>query len=347
MKTTVNLEVLTPIFIGNEENYYPQEFFIEDDKLFFIDKDRFHKKIMQENLYDEFLERSSNINKLLRFINDYADKTVALQEVDIDSEVANELFKSVSRPVEAFIKDKFYFTPYIPGSTLKGVIRTAILDYKIDKFKNSINNIERLREKEIETVIFCNENRNSRTNRLQFDAKKDILKALFVDDLKPKDYKLRVLKPLNRPYRKNKDNPIPIILECLTEGNFSGEIRVDEYLLNNDSSLRNNKYFKDEPLSIELIQKALKHFFVKIQTIEHKKFRVAIPYYREYLIKIGKHGGAGSKSLNDLRKVYIKQLKKKLDYQLSVWIDKNEDPLGWTKLHFVGENWKSLLHKSL
>lgn len=334
MKTTVNLEVLNPIFIGNEENYYPQEFFIEDDKLFFIDKDKFHKKIMQENLYDEFLEKSSNINKLLGFIDDYADKSVALQEVDIDSKVADELLDSISRPVEAFIKDKFYFTPYIPGSTLKGLIRTAILDYKIDKFKKSINNIERLREKEIETVIFCNENRNNRTNRLQFDAKKDILKALFVEDLKPKDYKLRVLKPLNRPYKKDKDNTIPVILECLTEGTFSGEIRIDEHLLNNDSSLINNKYFKDEPLSLELIQKALKHFFVKIQAIEHKRFRVAVPEYEEYLIKIGKHSGAGSKSLNGLREVYIKQLKKKFDYQLSVWIDENDDPLGWAVLKF-------------
>ena len=326
MKTTVNLEVLNPIFIGNEENYYPQEFFIEYDKLFFIDKDKFHKKIMQENLYDEFLEKSSNINKLLRFIDDYADKSVALQEVDIDSEVADELLDSISRPVEAFIKDKFYFTPYIPGSTLKGLIRTAILDYKIDKFKKSINNIKRLREKEIETVIFCNENRNNRTNRLQFDAKKDILKALFVEDLKPKDYKLRVLKSLNRPYKKDKDNTIPVILECLTEGTFSGEIRIDEHLLNNDSSLINNKYFKDEPLSLELIQKALKHFFVKIQAIEHKRFRVALPEYEEYLIKIGKHSGAESKSLNGLREVYIKQL--------SVWIDENDDPLGWAVLKF-------------
>jgi len=333
MKTTVNLEILTPIFIGSGENYYPQEFFIEDDKLFFIDKDKFHKKIMQENLYDEFLEKSSNINKLLGFIDDYADKSVALQEVDIDSEVADELFKSVSRQVEAFIKDKFYFTPYIPGSTLKGLIRTAILDYKIDKFKNRINNIERLRDKELETVIFCNENRN-KNGYFQFDAKKDILKALFVDDLKPKDYKLRVLKPLNRPYKKDKDNKIPVILECLTEGNFGGEIRVDEYLLKNDSSLRNNKYFKDEPLSIDLIKKALRHYFKKIQQIENNRFRVNVPNYNEYLIKIGKHAGAGSKSLNNIRKIYIKQLKKEFDYQLSVWIDKYETPLGWAKLNF-------------
>jgi len=333
MKTIVNLEVLTPIFIGSGENYYPQDFFIDENSLFFIDKNKFNKKIIEQNLYDKFLQVSDDINKLLGFIDDYADESVAQQKVEVDSEVADELFETISRPVEAFIKDKFYFTPYIPGSTLKGVIRTAILDYKIDKFKNSIANLEKLREKELETIIFCNENRK-KNGYLQFDAKKDILKALFIEDLKPINYKLRVLKPLNRPYNKNKDNKIPVILECLIDGKFIGEIRVDEYLLTHDDALNSNKYFKEEPLSIDLIKKALKHFYTKIQQIEHKRFRVDVPNYEEYLIKIGKHAGAGSKSLNGLRSIYIRQIKKHFDYQLSVWIDKYETPLGWGKLDF-------------
>lgn len=333
MKSMINLEILTPIFIGSGESYYPQEYFIVDDKLFFIDKEKFHKKIIEKNLYENFLNVSEDINKLLGFIDDYADESVSKQKVKVDSDVADELFETISRPVEAFIKDSFYFSPYIPGSSLKGVIRTAILDYKVDKFQNQIENIERLRDKELETIIFCNENRDRRGN-LSFDAKKDMLKALFVEDLKPKKYNLRVLKPKNRPYNKPKDNTIPVVLECLTDGNFESEIRIEEYLLNHDSSLKENRFFQDESLSIELVKRALKHYFSKIQDIESKRFRVNVPKFEEYLIKIGKHSGAGSKSLNDLRKVKIKQINRIFDYQLSVWIDKNEVPLGWGKLSF-------------
>jgi hypothetical protein len=85
---------------------------------------------------------------------------------------------------------------------------------------------------------------------------------------------------------------------------------------------------------MDLIKKALKEFYQKIYNIENKRFRVVLPNYNENLIKLGKHSGAGSKSLNDLRSVYIRPLKKDFNYQLSVWIDEDETPLGWGELRF-------------
>jgi hypothetical protein len=120
----------------------------------------------------------------------------------------------------------------------------------------------------------------------------------------------------------------------LIEGEFEGEIRIDEFLLNNDRDLATNRFFQAEPLSVDLIKKALKEFYKKIYNIEKKRFRVTLPNYNDSLIKLGKHAGAGSKSLNDLRRVYIRPLKKNFDYQLSVWIDEDENPLGWGELRF-------------
>ena len=272
---------------------------------------------------------------------------MARDVVDIDYEVANDLFKTESRPVKSFIKDRYYFTPYIPGSTLKGALRTAILDYKVEQFKDQptiTNIIRKIKDtgcdkrlnglyNQLETIIFCNENKN-RDDRLQYDAKKDILKALFADDLKPDNYKLKVIKPKNRPSKKDRDNTIPVVLETLIEGEFEGEIRIDEHLLKKDNSLTTNRYFQDEPLDIDLIKKALNNFYSKINDIEKNRFRANTPNYQDYFIKIGQHSGAGSKSLNDLKKVNIRQIKKCFDYQLSVWIDQDENPLGWAKLNF-------------
>jgi len=332
----VKFNVITPIFIGSGESYYPQDFFI-DDKLYFIDREKFVKKIIKEGKFDKFLEVSSNIKKLLGFIDDNFSKKVAKSEASIDYKLADELIDSYSRPIEAFIKDSFYFKPIIPGTTIKGAIRTALLDYlaykNADILKKYQKDINKNREKNLHTIFFCNENKNHK-GFLNYDAKKDILKTLFVNDFKAKEFKLEILKPINRPYKKTKDNHIPVILECLVDGEFEGEIKINENLLRSDESLKNNKFFKEEPLNIDLIKKSLQHFFKQIVNIENKRFRAKTPIYKDYLIKIGKHAGAGSKSLNDLRKIYIKPLKKDFDYQLSVWIDKNESPFGWGKLEF-------------
>jgi len=346
MRAKVKFEVLTPIFIGSGEDYYPQDFFIdEDDRFYFIDREKFLKIIEKKGLFEKFLEVSGDINKLLGFIDDNFETSAAKDVVDIDSEVADELFESYSRPVKAFIKDRFYFKPYIPGSSLKGAIRTAILNYKLQQFQND-NTVRHIMQrvedaacdnrrlnflyKELETVVFCNENRD-RQNRLQYDAKKDILKALFVEDLKPINYKLKVIKPKNRPYKKNKDNTIPVVLETLIDGEFEGEIRIDKNLLK-DENLKNNRFFQSEPLNIDLIKNSLEHFYSKIIDIEKNRFRAKTPNYQEFLIKIGEHSGAGSKSLNGLRKIFIKQIRQCFDYQLSVWIDSEQNPLGWAKM---------------
>lgn len=333
----VKFSIITPIFIGSGETYYPQDYFI-DDKLYFIDRDKFVKKITKEGKFDEFLKVSSDIKMLLGFIDDNFSKEVAKSEAKIDYELGDELIDSYSRPIEAFIKDSFYFKPIIPGTSVKGAIRTALLDYLVYKnfeiFERYQKDINKKKEKNLHTIFFCNENKNNK-GYLNYDAKKDILKALFVDDFKAKNFELKILKPINRPYKKNRDNKIPNILECLVDGEFEGNIRVDKYLLENDKNLKENKFFKDEPLSIELIKKALKHFFKQIVDIESKRFRAKTPKYEEYLIKLGKHAGAGSKSLNELRSVYIRPLKKEFNYQFSVWIDEYENPLGWGKLEFM------------
>lgn len=330
----VNVEIITPIFIGSGEQYYPQDYVVLEDSLCFIDRKKFIEKIIREGLYDKFVEVSDDIDKLLGFIDDHSDESTYLECIETEEEANEKLFSTKSMPLEAFIKDKFLFKPYIPGSSLKGAMRTAILDYKIHKFWDHIDDIDKLKDKELETIIFCNENKN-RNNKLQFDAKKDILKALFISDLKPIDYKLKAIKPKNRPYKKSKDNSIPIVLECLISGRFEGEMRIDKNLLQKDEFLKNNKYFKDESLSYDLIKKALNSFYKKIYDIESKRFRARFPKYEEGLMKLGKHSGAGSKSLHNLRKVRILQLRKTFDYQLSVWIDNEQNPLGWVKLEII------------
>ena len=309
----IKFKPLTPIFIGSGESYYPMDYFI-DDKIYFIDRSKFNKKIIEKNLFDEFLKVSENIDDLLEFIDENANLDDTYYGVEADNNILEKLLETNSRGIEAFIKDKFLFTPYIPGSTLKGVIRTALLDYFVRKhnLKGDI--------KELEAKIFCGSSK--------FDVKKDNLKALFVDDLKPLNFKLKVINPLNYPYKKQRVNKIPVLLECLIDGEFEGNIRVENRFF------RLNNYF-DEELSFSLIKKALSEFFQNIFAIENKRFKLKPPIFENGNIKIGKHVGAGSKSIRG-RKIEIKQIRKIFDYQLSVW-GYNNKPMGWGKLKFEKE----------
>jgi len=322
MESDMKVTIKTPIFIGNDEEYYPQDYYLLDyllyeNKICFIDRNKFIKKIEKDGLLEEFIALiEKNIySNLLKFIREYADESVSYC-VDTDFEAIKRLYKGNFSSLNTFIKDKFLSKPIIPGSTIKGVIRTALLDYIVEKFSINEKNIYKLEGK-----VFCNGKK---------DPKKDILKALFVSDLKPINYKLKIIKPKNRSIKERDNNNIPVVLECLVDGEFEGEIRIDTNLLKNIK----NRYFKKEPLSIELIEKSIDRFFSIIHSKETKRFIANHPKYEKGLIKIGQHAGAGSKSLNSLRKVFIKQLSKKLDYQTSIWIDNKGNPLGWAKIEF-------------
>lgn len=314
-------KVVTPIFIGSGEEYYPNDYIALEDELCFIDRKKLLDEVIKQNRFDEFIKVSENMDRFLDFIYNFCEKIdpekICKDFIEASDEILDRLSKTNSRPLEAFIKDQFLFKPLIPGSTIKGAIRTAVFNYILKQ--NS-----RLKEEnpnKLEAEIFCNSDR--------YDAKNDFFKVLFVDDFKPVNYKLRVISPLNYPKKSQKINHIPVYLETLIDGEFVGEIRIDENLM---QSL-NNPYFNE--FNIDFIKKALKDFYLDIIKEENQRFKKVDPQkYEDYKIKIGRFSGAGSKSL-DIRKVYIRQLKKSLDYQTSVWaIDKK--PMGWGKLEFKG-----------
>ncbi len=336
----VKIKIITPIHIGDGNEYMPFDYVIDksNKKLKVVDKLEFQKKIASDpRLKKEFLSFSEHAYKLTDFVKRHAKKFI--YEADISNKASQDLTKDskniIRRPVHTFIKDKFLNRPIIPGSSVKGAIRTAIADYvtyKIinKKIKNNIplkiiEDIEKNPKqhyKKLEAIVFCGET--------QYDAKEDILKALHVSDFKPIKYKLKVIKPINVS-KKGKENAIPVILETVAEGEFEGEIRIDTHLLKGikEEALKNFK------LSIENIKKILKAYYIEINNTEKKHWEtIKIPKYEEYMIKIGKHTGAGSKTIRDLAQIKSRTSKKPLSYQTSTWCDESKQQLGWVKLIF-------------
>lgn len=315
----INLEVMTPIFIGDGNEYLPFDYILENKRIKVIDKKSFNDKIYADKkLFEEFNEISYDTKKLIDFLNENVKEFS--YEIDVEELAYKDLTKingSIRRPISNFIKDKYYNTPFIPGSSIKGVIRTALLDYVFNNKDGLKTSFKKGGYKDLEAQVFCNDE--------YFDAKKDCLKALSISDLKPSEYNLKAIKPKNKGLTKV--NILPVILECVCSGNFEGEIRIDNNILK-----RNKPQYFD--LNIDEIKKALSFHYNNVVNKEKKRFKVRTPDYCDYLVKLGKHAGAGAKTVEGKRSIWIHTIKKYFDYQLSTWLDSNNNQLGWAKLSF-------------
>jgi len=318
-------EVKTPFFIGEGEEYESIDY-VFDEKFKVIDKSRFNKKVFEnEALYEKFMNIADKAKELRVFFKE--NVTEFLYEVDI-SDRAKEVL-SQGGNVKKFIRDKFTNEVIIPGSTIKGAIRTALANHLFHKkyYDELINEND---EQRFLNKIFRDGSKN---------AQDDLLKTLFVSDLKPKYYKLKILRP--KYYIKQFDESKEMdVLEFLVEGVFEGEIYINKNLLNKLLEYKNNL----EKLSFNLIEESLKDFYEDILNFESSRITnpmFKFPNYEEFLIKIGLHSGAGAKTIKDKRDIFVRlsngQKFPHQSYQFSTWFDEDNNAIGWGRLEFKEE----------
>ena len=134
---------MAPIHIGSGDKYTSREFIYENGYFYFPDMGKFYNRMVEKGYdqkFERFLQerkpRASN-NRLISFLEDnrisdrdfggYRIKETGLEteENDNDSKLGaiNEVVK--------FMRDPFG-TPYIPGSSLKGAIRTILMNTNPD-----------------------------------------------------------------------------------------------------------------------------------------------------------------------------------------------------------------------
>lgn len=124
-KYKLKITTLTPVFIGSgENNNIYMEFYLKEGKAKHINFKKFLYSL-EDNVLNKFIEevkRGVNLN----FINNYSN---FIKEEHIDYEIenfSNSLQAGKSRNVSLIIKTNN--KTYIPGSSLKGAIRTTFND---------------------------------------------------------------------------------------------------------------------------------------------------------------------------------------------------------------------------
>lgn len=276
MKNTrqITIETLTPIHIGSGQSLHQNFEYIYDNeikKVFVIDDSKM-LDVIGEDKIGAWVAAIDNgkLSEFLRFENK-AD--IAHREIEVPrlGPVGNNELKEQ-------IHAGAHQQPMIPGSSLKGPVRTAILRKLIlenpnfarqtDKYMQRRGNRVRFKDHQIIAHYFGQKDRTNFRNEIQLDANRDFMRMIRITDAYfPKNltecHKLEVINEFRRGW-STKDREASFI-ECIPRGvQASSSIQVPQQLL---KLILNGKFPKTEMikkhealLSINMLFKIINNY---------------------------------------------------------------------------------------
>ena len=211
-----SLLAMAPIHIGNGEKYTSREFIYENGYFYFPDMGKFYNRMVEKG-YDQKFERflqetkpSARNNRLISFLldNRISDRNFGgYRIIETELETDNKQLRGGAlNQVSKFMRDAFG-NPYIPGSSLKGAIRTILMNTNPDW-----NN---------ENVV---KNKKENKSLIPWGAKKgqnydDLFNAIRVSDSKPfSNESLILVQKWDCSAKTSLAKPLPLYREALTPG---------------------------------------------------------------------------------------------------------------------------------
>lgn len=161
------IEVLSPIHIGSGVKINKKEYVYNDisKKVHVVDLSKLYEhfcKLHREGAITEFL-LNKNI-PLSQFMKNYSFNIEYFTKYSLDSSLQSaESLKN--HEINSFIKDPYGF-PYVPGSSIKGMIRSALIAYRIFQNNSYLHELQQELETELEKELERNySKKNSRANK--------------------------------------------------------------------------------------------------------------------------------------------------------------------------------------
>ncbi len=241
----MTLEVLSPIFIGSGEQLLKKEYLCvpsKSEEMNILVPDLSKLYLFFENrgigkVFEEYLKSSSTRNRNLDdLLSEYGISLESISEcISYRYSVIPAKSPEIKlRDINTFIKDAFG-RPYIPGSSLKGMLRTALLFHRITKTPNDYssvkNSIEETFEKgktkqkgrsylqkensNLESAAFHTLKKNTKNKS---NAVNSSFQGLIVSDSEPLELSDLTLGQKIDVSLSGKEKPLPIFREMLKPG---------------------------------------------------------------------------------------------------------------------------------
>lgn len=356
----VELTTITPIHIGTGEDYVPVDYVIikeSDNKnyFYFINREKFINHIIEHNMYEKFLTICNTASSMAinKFIFDNFNKEMIDWTMLVTNEVVNTYENNIKMntkkneknrlEIRSFISDNFSKNIYIPGSSIKGSIRTAVLNYKIKNEKSNAGLTNYGKSTDLEKNILKIKEKNNSDDPFRLVKVSDFKEDTQVSDGKRCSF---VDKVINVKSGKviSEGKGLPVLMELSRRNEkFTGEITII-----NDESRNDN-------IDMNLITKAMNYHYGEnsynfesttfpsvfndkvIKEFENVKNQIKMNQ-NSFLMKIGNHSGAFEVTLDGYRKIKIKIGENRYiesDRQTTIWTnDLNNMPLGWVQCKY-------------
>lgn len=213
---TVTLTPLSPIHIsaGNSDYGWGAVWIVEDEKIYILDSDRFSQKLIETDLFESYIEKveewtnksdsekEKQPNPCYEFIKN--NRQNLLQNIDI-----NNFIKGLSK-TEIYAPNGTRFIrngegkAYIPGSSIKGAIRTAVIYAILEEYKNRTKR-DYLNDEYLQN-IFNGKSCIPKSTSSGFDDRKGLDEKLL--KLVLEDFELTEKDDSGKPIMMSRDNPI-------------------------------------------------------------------------------------------------------------------------------------------
>jgi len=230
--------VMSPTFVGSGKDISKKEYRLstEEQKVVIYDPAKFYqimKKAGKVSQYENFLMNDSrtDLETWMR------DNRIGISSVDeairytVSCGDRMELGKSKVQIME-FAKDPYGF-PYVPGSSIKGMLRTILLGYEISqnpkKYNQQAEQIKRFHNDRPDRKYYRRETNDievSTFNTLNREGSKienavnDNLQGLVISDSKSLKLEDLVLCQKIEYHTNNEEKSLNILRECLRSGTY-------------------------------------------------------------------------------------------------------------------------------
>lgn len=331
------LEMLTPVHIGSGDVIEPYEYVITD-RLHKINLVKFISSL-DPTEREEFLELSStDMMRTRKFIKEKARLSEVSEYSTRVSKDAGSIYNDKLNDPENILSIQTFIKtaekPFIPGSSVKGAIRTAML-------YSSLNKPAAYLEKDVDKQVFNFRN-----------PQDDPFRVLKVSDSSPFGYKALILHNVKTYTTKKYVVPkqltasgYNILLEATNSYFTDSPFRISHDLWI-DENLKRNSNFMD--ISFESIVSSCNEFYSaviknELEFYESSDVSYAYDTYQQlesefskiskekgsFLLRLGWGSGYDSTTVNLAKKNPDSKISRRLIYE--------EFPLGWVKAKLVEE----------
>ncbi len=234
-KYNVVLETIGPVFIGSGKEINKKEYILRRNEIWVMDIPRLYGFMKQRGLLNKFEKFFLDEYKkdLVFFLKENNIRTEEVLDCVKYREMQSEtsLERGTRTTVLEFVKDP-YGLPYIPGSSVKGMLRTILLAGEIidnrGEFADARINLERsIRRGGNKNVFLKNDQRNIETiafNKLKRnekrpdDAVNDIMAGLRISDSVPLSLENLVLCQRLEYHMDGTEKSLNVLRECIRPG---------------------------------------------------------------------------------------------------------------------------------